>query len=140
MRRSLKIYIILFVCFLASCTQYEQVAIQKKDIPQEGHFFIVHQQQQQWFMYEARIGEEVITGKICSVIDKSLEVRFIHLYVSSDLVIPTEEHTELIIPYSEIYTAEINQRDKYKTNTLSIAGIGFYLILSLIAFLLMITI
>ena len=121
----------------SSCIIYKHQPVNKHNIPEGDYYCIVHQKQQQWFMYNTRLASDTISGIICSTIDKSLECNFLHLYVSSELKVPEAEHGDFSIPTIEIYTAEINTRDKFKTNTLSLSAGGFYIILMGVAYILL---
>ena len=79
-------------------------------------------------MYDIDVRNDTVYGKVCSIIDWSLEVNSIHLYLRSDFEIPEEEHSHLDIPYDAIISAEVNEKDKRETLWVSVGILGIYMI------------
>ena len=131
---------ILFAIGLSSCVSYKQAVIDKSEIPESDIYFILHQKKQKWFMYDIDVRKDTVYGKVCSIIDRSLEANFIHLYLRSDLEIPEEEHSHLDIPYHAIITAEMNKKNKSETFLVSVGVFGAYIISMGLLLLLLVTI
>lgn len=128
MNRQIIGILILFAIGLSSCVSYKQAVIDKSEIPESDIYFILHQKKQKWFMYDIDVRNDTVYGKVCSIIDWSLEVNSIHLYLRSDLEIPEEEHSHLDIPYDAIISAEVNEKDKRETLWVSLGIFGTYMI------------
>jgi|GEM_PF-4686812 len=112
----------------SSCFSYKQVAIPKEEITIEDQFIILHQKQQQWFVYDVIVIQDTISGTICSTIDQSLIPKFIHVYLVGDFALPTEEHTHISIPFDAINTIEVNTKNSKKSFYHTVGAIGFFML------------
>lgn len=114
---------------VSSCFSYKQVAIPKEEITIDEQFIILHQGQEQWFVYDAFVAGDTISGTICSVIDQSLVPRFIHVYLFSDFELPKEEHASISIPFEAINSIEVTTKNSKKSFAYTASAIGFFMLI-----------
>jgi hypothetical protein len=119
-----------------SCTSWKQVSIDKYHIPDKEYYVILHKEQDQWFMYDVEISNDSIHGMLSNVTDKSLEARFLHLYIASITNIPEDEHVLCSIAIEDILTAQVSEPDRKRSLGISYATFGAYAITVAVIFLL----
>ena len=120
--------LMVLVLLLGACHSYKQVPTSLNGIDNEENYVILHQKQKQWFMYDAQVTADSVSGTICSMIDHSLEARFVHVYVTGAYEVPQGDHEPVAIPAEVIISVEVNQRDAKKSFLKTSGIIGFFLL------------
>ena len=124
--------IIALMLLFASCYSYRQVPTSLQGLALDEQYVILHQKQKQWFIYDALVTTDSVSGTICTVIDRSLESRFVNVYVTGGFEVPPGDHVPIVIPAEEIISVEENQRNPKKSFIKTSGTIGFFILVGVL--------